>query len=391
MNNPPKHRSVYKAWLPVFALSFAVFVFNTTEFVPIGLLPNIAESFGRSEADAGMLIAIYAWIVSLMSLPLTIVTARIERRKLLIGLFVIFIVSHILSGFAWNFAVLMAARTGVAVAHAIFWSITAPLAVRLAPFNNRNRALVFIVVGSSLAAVLGVPIGTVVGQWTSWQVTFWLIGALALIITIVLAVLLPKLPSSNAGSLKSLPSLLKRPALLHIYLMTAIVITSYFTAYTYITPFMLQVGGFSERFIVFLLLLAGSAGMVGSFIFAKFSHNRKLLTIALGVLFLSLLAFHISASSRPTALALCFILGADFIVIMLSLQTKVLEVAHDASDVASSIYSAIFNIGIGGGAFIGGIVLTNIGMPSIGYFAAGFTFVAFVIFVLFSRRHFYQV
>jgi DHA1 family L-arabinose/isopropyl-beta-D-thiogalactopyranoside export protein-like MFS transporter len=90
-------------------------------------------------------------------------------------------------------------------------------------------------------------------------------------------------------------------------------------------------------------------------------------------------------------LALCFILGADFIVIMLSLQTKVLEVAHDASDVASSIYSAIFNIGIGGGAFIGGIVLTNIGMPSIGYFAAGFTFVAFVIFVLFSRRHFYQV
>ncbi|EHC5987733.1 sugar transporter [Salmonella enterica] len=376
------------AWLRVVTLAIAAFIFNTTEFVPVGLLSDIAESFHMQTAQVGIMLTIYAWVVAVMSLPFMLLTSQMERRKLLICLFVLFIASHVLSFLAWSFTVLVISRIGIAFAHAIFWSITASLAIRLAPAGKRAQALSLIATGTALAMVLGLPIGRVVGQYFGWRTTFFAIGMGALITLLCLIKLLPKLPSEHSGSLKSLPLLFRRPALMSLYVLTVVVVTAHYTAYSYIEPFVQNVAGLSANFATVLLLILGGAGIIGSLVFGKLGnrHASSLVSIAIALLVVCQLLLLPAADSEAHLAILSIFWGIAIMVIGLGMQVKVLALAPDATDVAMALFSGIFNIGIGAGALVGNQVSLHWSMSAIGYIGAIPACAALVWAVLIFRK-----
>lgn len=373
----------FKAWMPLAGLTCAAFVFNTSEFIPIGLLTDIAKDFAISESYAGLLITVYAWVVALTSLPLMLLASKIEFRKLLLSIVGLFILSHLFSAAASSYGMLMTSRIGVACSHAIFWSITPPLAVRIAPEGKKSTALSIIMAGTSVAMVIGLPLGRIIGLHTGWRTTFFCIAAVTFLIFILLVAVFPKVPVRNHMSLKGIPALLKQKKLMGIYVTTVILVTGHYTGYSYIEPFLSQVARMNDGMVTLSLIIFGLVGMVGSLIFAKYypSHPFRLIKLSIFCITLMLLWMRFSAYNIYTAVLLCAFWGTAIVVYNLAFQAKIIEYAPQATAVAMSVYSGIFNLGIGTGALTGGIVCSSFSLHFIGY-AGGIIALAATIYCL---------
>lgn len=359
-----------RQWLPVVGVTLCAFVFNTSEFMPIGLLTDIARDFNISEAHAGMLISVYAWVVALMSLPLMLMVCRMEMRRLLLCVVTLFIASHVASALSHTYLQLMFYRIGVACAHSIFWSIASPMAVRTVSESKRAVALSIVATGSSVAMVVGLPLGRVIGMMMGWRMTFLTIAIVATLIFGFLYVVLPKLPTRNSFSVSKMPTLLKDPVLMCIYAVTVFFATAHYTGYSYIEPFLGQIGHFSPGTVTLILIFFGAAGTLGSIIFSRY-YNRQpqaFITQSIAVVGTSLLLLCLSSLSLVTVTAVCIAWSAAATAFNVAFQDSIIKRAsEEATAIAMSIFSGIFNLGIGMGAFIGGIVCTHSSIAHIGY------------------------
>ena len=356
--------------LPLLGLTFCTFVFNTSEFMPIGLLSDIANDLNISDARAGMLISVYAWVVALMSLPLMIIVSKMELKRLLLTIIAVFVLSHVASALAEGYYTLMLSRIGVACSHAIFWSIVSPLAVRIVPDDKRAFALSMVATGSSIAMVVGLPLGRVVGLYLGWRMTFLSIGVISALIFIYIAAMLPKVPSRGKFSVKRLPALLHNRVLLGVFVMSVLFATAHYTGYSYIEPFLGRVAGFTPDIFTLVLIVFGGSGMLGSIAFSKYymSNPRRFVAVATVAPALCLLLMQVSAVSLASVLAVCVVWGAMATAFNIAFQDNVMRFApEEATSVAMSIFSGIFNLGIGSGAYIGGVVVTHLSLGSIGY------------------------
>lgn len=375
-------------YLRVFVLGFSAFIFNTTEFVPVGLLTDIAQSFSVSPAHVGWMLTVYAWIVALMSLPMMLLTRKLERKTLLLGLFALFIASHILSVVAWDFTVLLISRIGIAFAHAVFWSITASIAIRVAPQGKHTFALSVLATGTGLAMVLGVPVGRIIGQLFGWRTTFAFIAIVALIIMLAMYRLLPSLPSLFSGSLSKVPEVLRNKVLLGMYLFIFVIFSAHYTAYSYIEPFLKEIGAASGHFTTLVLLLFGMAGIFGSLLFSYFGERANALMLISSVIIASLCMSVLYFVAPTVSMLITSILlwGASLMIIGLSMQIRVLKVDDTAADIIMSLYSGIINLGIGAGALIGGQVIQLVGLGSVGFTGALLGFCALAVILTLLKR-----
>lgn len=379
-----KQNMTIKEWLPLIGMTISAFLVNTSEFMPIGLLTDIAAEFNITEAQAGVLITAYSWTVTLLSLPLMLLACKIKPKKLLLGTLSVFAICQVLSVVSTGFTFLMFSRIGVACAHSIFWSIASPMAVRVVSEEHKSRALSAIITGTSIAMVAGMPIGRVIGQKIGWRMTFLCVAVISFAVLIYLVAVFPKISGDESFSVGQLPQLLKNSRLRVIYIITFLVATAYYTSYSYIEPFLQKIAGFKDMQVTLILMLFGASGLVGSFLFSKFydKNGYRFVKCILICVAAALLLLYPASACSYTEVFVCAVWGMAVLAFNVSFQADVIGcVSVAASSVAMAIYSAIFNLGIGSGTWLGGAVYTHISLKNIG-FAGGIIAVFAVLFYI---------
>lgn len=360
-----------RQWLPLLGLVAAVFIFNTSEFIPVGLLLDIGHTYGITEAQTGIMISVYAWGVMILSMPLMVLSSRFGFKTLLLSVMGLLTAGQFLSAIAPTFPFLVASRLVTATAHAVFWSIASIIATRLVDPNHRSFALSLIAAGTSVAMILGIPLGRTLGLSLGWRMTFGVVGIVSALVMAYLAVTTPKMKGVQAFSFREVPRLMRNPVLLSIYGVTIFLTTGYYAAYSYIEPFMEEIAQFSPPLITKLLMVFGIAGMTGSLIFSKvYDKQRVGFTLsALSGIALSLLLMRVSTFSPIAVFGVIVLWGMSSTAFSIALQSELIRYTTPSeSAVAMSIYSGLYNFGIGTGTAIGGLVTTHFSLGDVGYF-----------------------
>ena len=359
-----EQRSTRTAVVALLALAVSTFVYVTTETLPIGLLLPIAADLGVGPSAAGLLVTWYGLVVVAASIPLTQLTRQVPRRPLLSGLLAVFVLATWGSALASSYEVLLAARVVTALSQALFWSVVVPTAAGLFRPQVRGRVVAVVLGGGSLAAVLGLPIGTWLGQQFGWRTAFVALSGAGLAAMVATALCLPAGRPGRGHAARGTDPDARRYA--SLVMMTILATTGTFAAYTYITPFLIEVGRFPATATGPLLLVRGVAGVVGVAAGGALVDRRPGVAIMVPVLAqaVALLGLYAAGGTRAAAIGLLALSGLSFAALTTALASRVLQVAPGSADLAAAGISTAVNVGITVGALLGSILLPGHGVRS---------------------------
>ncbi|MEV0681571.1 MFS transporter [Actinosynnema sp. NPDC050436] len=343
--------------LALIALAIGAFGIGTTEFVIVGLLPQVASDLGVSIPSAGLLVSGYALSVVVGAPLITAGGSRLPRKKLLVGLMALFILGNLLCAVADSYALLMVGRVVAALCHGAFFGVGAVVAAGLVAPDRRARAIALMFTGLTVANVLGVPMGTALGQAFGWRSTFWAVTALGIAGLVGIMALVPPQPASD-GLLGEL-AVFRRPGVWLALGTTALGFGAVFASFTYIAPMMTEVAGFSPGAVTWLLVLFGAGLCVGNVLGGRAADRRLMpsLYAILAVLVVVLVAFVFTAQSQLLGAVTIALLGVAGFATVAPLQTRVLQQAEGAPALASAANIAAFNLGNAAGAWLGGAAI----------------------------------
>jgi DHA1 family L-arabinose/isopropyl-beta-D-thiogalactopyranoside export protein-like MFS transporter/DHA1 family inner membrane transport protein len=368
-----------RANLALAALSISTFTFVTTEVLPVGLLTLMADDLHRSESQVGLLMTGYAAVVVLMSFPLARVTQRVPRRLLLGVTLAVFSAATLVTALAPGYEVLLAARLVVGLTQALFWSIVASTATGLFPPSRRGRTVARMSLGAALAPVLGIPLGTWLGQQAGWRFAFLVMAVVGVATCAVVVALVPTAaPEAEAASRGATPSLRRYVVLV---LCTAIGVTGAMTAQTYVTPYLLDVSRFDAATLGPLLLLTGAAGFLGTVVVGRFLDRYPwfALVAPLAIIVLALLVLYSLGTLKGVAVAALGLGAFGYSAMAAAVQNRILLVAPGSTDLASAGGSSAFNVGIASGSFLGGVIIDQAGVRAVALAGALITAVAVLL------------
>lgn len=380
--------------LTLLALVINAFVIGSTEFISVGLMPLIVNSFHVTLAQAGLTVSLYAIGVTIGAPLLTILTGKWNRKYLMIVIMLLFIIGNLVAAFALSFSMLLAGRIISALAHGLFMSVSSVIAADVVEPNKRASAIAIMFTGLTVATVTGVPLGTFIGQQTNWHFTFVfiaIIGALGLIANLFL---IPKhLPIPGVVDLRGIIRIFKNKFLLGSFIVTALGYGGTFAAYTYLTPILEDKIGYSAHAVVLLLVVYGIMVAIGNTIGGHFSNKQPLKSLSLmfGLLSLSLVFLFVAILSNQLILATLatLVLGLFSFMNVPGLQLYVVQLAEEYTPkditLASAFNISAFNIGIAFGSFVGAQVTKSIGVTYTPIFGA--IIVLLAVFLVLQLLH----
>jgi DHA1 family inner membrane transport protein len=364
--------------ISILILAIAAFVIVTTEYLIVGLLPALSRDMGISISAAGQLVTLFAFTVMLFGPPLTAALSHLDRKKLFVAILVVFALSNALAALAPNIWVLALARFIPALALPVFWGTASETAGQLAGPQHAGQAVSRVYLGISAALLFGIPLGTVAANSIGWRNSFWMLAVLSLLMAAALWMLMPAVARSPRMNFKEQARLFKEPYFLGNVVLSVIVFTAMFTAYTYLADILERLAGIAPANVGWWLMGFGAIGLVGNWLGGK-AVDRAPLKATAGFAALLGIGMALSVPTIHAGFIFCGVLavwGIAYTALFPVCQVRVMNSATHSQALAGTTNVSAANAGIGIGAVLGGVVIPTLGLDKIGYISAAIALLA---------------
>ncbi|GAA0384311.1 MFS transporter [Microbispora corallina] len=380
--------SPFRSWLGVAVITASLFVFVTTELMPVGLLTPVSRSLDITVGVAGLMVTLYG-VSAGLGVPFIVAwTRRVNRRVLLSALLAILAVGNLITSISPNYPLVLTARLIMGFANGVFWAIGVSMAMRLVPGRLASRASAVALSGISIATVVGIPLGTLLESLTDWRTTFLIWSGLGALVLLAVIIVVPSLPSENAVSVREVFGLPIRNVRLRVVLFAVVLyVLGHFGAYTFIRPFIEQNSSTSSRFFTVLLIIYGVGGAAGNFIagYTVTKNLRGSFAVACTGLVAALLLLLTIGHTQAGLIFSLILWGVSFGAANLCQINVTLAAAPDTFEAAMSLNTLAYNTSIALGALFGGLFADHLGVDSVFWYGVVLT-AASVLLTLGTRR-----